>query len=114
MKALKVFESAFLLTLLWLCFAVCCFVAPLMALIYPFARKGRYVRNLAEAADRFLAAMFGFSGRWTLSVECAFSRSPYFQILHALLNIIVPEHCEKAAFKEGAYCRMRDKRLGTK
>lgn len=54
--------------------------------------------------------MLGFSGRVTLSTECIHA----MRWMKNILNEIENNHCEESAFTEGAYCRIKDKKLGIK
>lgn len=56
------------------------------------------------------AAMLGFSGRVTLSTECNHA----MHWMHDILNEIEPNHCEEAAYTEGAYCKLSDRTIGYK
>lgn len=97
----------------WILFSVGCILTPIMVLLYPFAKKHGYITNLVEAADRMVAALLGFSGHWELSVEYAIDPERYKR-MHDYLNSIAPDHCEKSAISEGAYCRISDRKMGTK
>jgi len=97
---------------LWVLFSLCCFIAPFVAIGFVFYPKHSYMRRFVKAADRTVAAVLGFSGRFMLSTEVAFA--PKWKWLHDVLNAIQHQHCEIEAFEEGAYCRLSDKGLGTK
>jgi len=99
-----------LVALLWVLFSLCCFAAPFLALFFRWYPKGSYPRRFVRAADKLIAAMLGFSGRFTLSAELA-DHSEY-QWLRDILNTVEPNHCELEAFSEGAYCRISDHQRG--
>lgn len=50
------------------------------------------------AADRFLAKLFGWSGRYTISAECGASRCWFCKAIRAVLGV---RHCIEAALDEG-------------
>lgn len=97
---------------LWILFSLCCFVAPLFAMFFWLYPQHSYMRRFVKAADRMIAALLGFSGRHTLSMELAYSAR--YQWLHDILNIVEANHCENEAFEEGAYCRISDHQRGDK
>jgi len=109
--ALKSRRALFLLCL-WLLFSACCLAAPVCALAFPWAGKGGYLRRLVRAGDKVVAALLGFSGRFTLSAELA--HSPRLRWIHAMLNDIQPDHCELEIFDEGIYCKLSDHDWGDK
>ena len=97
---------------LWVLFSLSCFVAPFVAIGFVFYPRHTYMRRFVKAADRMVAALLGFSGRFMLSTEVAFADQ--WKWLHDALNMIQQEHCEIEVFEEGAYCRIRDRELGIK
>lgn len=99
---------------LFVLFTIGCWMAPILTLFFRFATPNSYWRRFVYAADKMMAAMFGFSGRFTLSAECAYAERKTFKILHDMLNDIQPEHCEKAALHESMYCRISDHTFGDK
>lgn len=99
-----------LVVLLWMLFSCCCFAAPFLAMFFRWYPKGSYVRRFVRAADRLIAAMLGYSGRFTLSAELADHSS--HQWLRDILNLVEPNHCEIEAMEEGAYCRISDHQRG--
>lgn len=68
------------------------------------------MKHFIMSVDRMCAAMLGFSGRVTLSTECIHA----MRWMKNILNEIENNHCEESAFTEGAYCRIKDKKLGIK
>ncbi len=82
--------------------------------LVPLARKGGYVRNLAEAQDRVIAALAGRSGKWTVSVEVALHKDGFAGYFYRFLNWMVNRHCEKSVEAEHPYCRIADRRDGEK
>jgi hypothetical protein len=92
--------------------------APFYYLLYPFFKNGSHVRNVAEAQDRVLAAMyFGGTGRHTVSLEAAFYDRKSKQRLRAVklaLDRADKEHCTQAAINAQAYCRLKDHEPGDK
>ena len=97
---------------LWILFSICCFIAPFVGMFFWAYPKHSYMRRFVKAADRMIAALLGFSGRHTLSVEVAYARD--YQWLHDTLNAVEAGHCENEAFEEGAYCRISDHQRGDK
>jgi len=93
-------------------FTVGCLVSPILALVFPFFPKNSYLRRFVKAADRMMAAMLGYSGKFTLSVESA--TEPKLEWLHLMLNKIEDNHCEQEMLKEHAYCRIKQRDLGDK
>lgn len=102
----------FLVFVLWLGFSLCCLLTPFVAIFYPFFPKNHYLRRVVKSADRTMAALFGYSGKFTLSVECA--TEPKLIWLHDILNIIEKNHCENEVLKEHAYCSIINKKIGDK
>lgn len=109
-RAAKITRRALWVFLLWFIFSVGCLAAPFLALTIPFTKKLSYIQVFVRAADRLCAAMLGFSGRLLLSTEL--SHAPQFRWIHDALEEIDPQHCERSAYSEGAYCRLSDHKLG--
>ena len=99
-----------LVFVLWILFSLCCFAAPFAAIFFPLYRRRSYMRRFVKTADRMLAALLGFSGRVTLSVELA--SSDRYTWVRDILNMVEHKHCENEAFEEGAYCRIKDHEIG--
>lgn len=59
---------------------------------------GEYIDNVLMTGDRFLAALLGWSGKYTVSAECAAARCWFCCAIRAILGI---NHCAKAAQDEG-------------
>lgn len=59
---------------------------------------GEYIDNVAQTADRFLAALLGWSGKYTVSAECGASRCWICRAVRATLGM---KHCLEAARDEG-------------
>jgi hypothetical protein len=59
---------------------------------------GGYIDNVLMTGDRFLAALCGWSGQYTVSAECGASRCRFCKVIRCLLGV---EHCVKAALDEG-------------
>lgn len=59
---------------------------------------GGYIDNVLQTGDRFLAALLGWSGRYTVSAECGASRCGLCAAIRWLLGV---RHCVKAALDEG-------------
>ena len=57
--------------------------------------------NLAKSIDRKFAWLFGFSGKHTLSAECAVSECELCKLMCTLLSLIESDHCIKVAKREG-------------
>lgn len=98
--------------ILWIFFTIGCLVTPLLALFFSFVPKNHYLRRVVKAADRMMAAILGYSGKFTLSVECG--TEPNLMWLHDMLNVIQKNHCENEVFEEHAYCSIKHKKLGDK
>jgi hypothetical protein len=101
----------FVLTL-WILFAIGCFAAPFLVIVYPYFKKHGYTRNIVKAADRMCAALLGFTGRQMLSTELI--QGTRLIWMREELDEIQPRHCEESAYEEGAYCRLTDHQIGTK
>lgn len=95
-------------------FTIGCWLAPFFALslLVPSIRKKEYIMNFVKAADRMMAAMLGFSGRFMLSTECA--HAPCLLKLRNALDWLEENHCVESAIGEGAYCRLSDRKIGYK
>lgn len=59
---------------------------------------GEYIDNVLMTADRCLAAIFGWSGKYTISAECVASRCLICRVVRGLLG---SAHCTEAAENEG-------------
>lgn len=59
---------------------------------------GEYIDNILLTFDRFLAALFGWSGKYTVSAECGASRCAFCRVIRCLLGV---RHCVEAALDEG-------------
>ncbi len=73
-------------------------IAPVAAWFYGVSE---YAKNLLRAMDRLGAAVFGFSGRYTVSAECGASDCAVCRLLCRFLDLIQPGHCAGAAKREG-------------
>ena len=73
-------------------------IAPVAAWFYGVSE---YAKNLLRAMDRLGAAVFGFSGRYTISAECGRSKCKACRYVCAFLDLIQPGHCAGAAKREG-------------
>jgi len=109
MKRLR--RTAFVLTL-WLMFSIGCFCAPLFVIAYPYCKRNGYMQNFIKAADRMCASLLGFTGRHMLSTELIHENRLLW--MKNALDEIQHKHCEESAVEEGAYCRIKDRRLGDK
>ena len=98
--------------LLWVAFTAGCILAPFAVLVLPLVKRNRYAFGCLCAADRMCAALLGFSGRVTLSAEL--THSTRYTWLREALDHIIPNHCERSAYSEGAYCKLSDRTLGHK
>lgn len=58
----------------------------------------RYLDNVLLSSDRFLAALLGWSGKYTVSAECGASRCSFCNAIRWLLG---DKHCDDAALDEG-------------
>lgn len=52
-------------------FLIGCLSAPVIVMFYVPLKKIEYIRGVVLAADRMMAAQLGFSGKFTVSTECA-------------------------------------------
>lgn len=59
---------------------------------------GPYLDNVLLTFDRLLAALLGWSGKYTVSAECAVSRCRFCKAIRYLLGV---KHCTEAAKNEG-------------
>ena len=109
MKALRKFWFIFVL---WLMFSFGCFCVPFLAIVYPWFKHRGYMQNVVKAADRMCAALLGFSGRQMLSTELIYETRLMW--MRKELDNIEKNHCEESAYEEGAYCRLKDHKSGSK
>lgn len=58
---------------------------------------GEYIDNVLLTADRCLAALFGWSGKYTVSAECSASKCLLCRAIRSLLG---EKHCIEAAQSE--------------
>lgn len=98
--------------ILWVLFTLGCMLAPFMSIFYFFFPMNHYLRRVVKAADRMIAAILGYSGKFTASVESA--SEPRLEWLHYMLNEIQENHCENEVVSEHAYCSITHKKLGDK
>lgn len=101
-----------LIIVLWSAFTIGCLVAPFVAILFLVFKHNHYLGNFARAADRMDAAILGFSGRHMLSTELNYSE--HLKWMRNFLEIIEPNHCVESAYEEGAYCSLKDRKLGRK
>ena len=59
---------------------------------------GEYIDNVLMTADRCLAALLGWSGKYTVSSECSSSPCRVCKVVRWLLGT---KHCKDAAHNEG-------------
>lgn len=59
---------------------------------------GEYIDNVLMTGDRFLAAILGWSGKYTVSAECSSSKCRICRAVRWLLGV---KHCMDAAENEG-------------
>ena len=90
-----------LIVVLWLPFSLGCAVAIVTSLFAIVFEHNVYGKNVLRAMDKVLAAVFGFSGFYTLSAECGVSASAPWVQLRWLLDKIQKDHCIGAARNEG-------------
>ena len=57
-----------------------------------------YLNNVLAAFDRLVAALLGWSGRFTISAECGASRCTFCRWVRGLLGV---RHCVGTALGEG-------------
>jgi hypothetical protein len=113
-------KRGMIVVLLWALASIGCAIGGLLAwlyfILYALVAPGNHIRNVAEAQDRVLAAMyFGCTGKHTVSLEAAFYDRKHKQRLRAVrlaLDKADPAHCDTAAINEHAYCRLRDNEPG--
>lgn len=111
-KFVRMIQKIIFATILWFIFSAGCVVAPIMSIVLLFKWKDIYVRNFVLAADRMLASLLGFSGHCALSAELVYCAR--FKWMRNMLDSIDENHCEISAYTEGAYCRLSDRRIGSK
>lgn len=97
---------------LWILFTFGCLLAPILVIGFFLFPRNFYLKTVVLAADRMIAAILGYSGKFTASVESA--SEPKLKWLHDMLNVIEKDHCEKEVLKEHAYCSIKHKKLGDK
>jgi hypothetical protein len=98
--------------ILWVLFALGCVLAPVLAIFYALLPQNHYLRRVVKAADRLIAAILGYSGKFTASVESA--TEPRLEWLRYMLDEIEEDHCKKEAIAEHAYCSIIHRNLGDK
>lgn len=86
---------------LWLPFSVLSVVAIPVALWALSTGEWEYAKNILRAMDCTTAALFGRSGRYTVSAECGASDCAACRLLCRFLDLIQPGHCAGAATREG-------------
>lgn len=113
-KAVSIAMKMGIALILFIAFTIGCWLAPFFAfaLLVPAIRKHEYILNFVKAADRMLAALLGYSGRFMLSTECA--HAPCLLKLRNALDWLEENHCADSAYNEGAYCRISDHKIGHK
>jgi hypothetical protein len=85
--------------ILWFAFSTAVIVAIPVLLFGVLTGNERIWSPVGRAMDRVLAALLGYSGRYTTSAELAVSDR--HQWLRKLVDTLEPGHCEKEARKEG-------------
>jgi hypothetical protein len=109
---MRTLQKIIFILILWGIYSFGSIIAPIMAIFLIWYWNTRYMRNFILASDRLMAAMFGFSGRTTLSAELYFSKR--LQWMRKMLDYIEPNHCINSCFTEHVYCRLTDHNLGSK
>lgn len=97
---MSIFHRFAVVLILWLPFSLGGLVAIGASLIAILCDWYTYGKNLLRAMDKVLAALFGFSGYFTLSAECGVSTHPLAKLLSRTLDLIDPGHCVGAAKNE--------------
>lgn len=92
-------QACLFITLVWLPFSVACIASVPISLYGILFTQNDYARNVLRSMDKLLAALMGFTGRWTLSAELGAGSK--FQWLRRGLDSIQKDHCAKAARDEG-------------
>jgi hypothetical protein len=85
--------------ILWFVFSLAALVAIFVLLFGVLTNNERVWSPVGRAMDRVLAALLGYSGKYTTSAELAVSYRHKW--LGKLVDWIEPGHCEKEARKEG-------------
>ena len=62
---------------------------------------GEYVVNVLKEADRRVAALLGWNGKYTISAECWRDNCIFCKLVKASIERLWPGHCERAAKNEG-------------
>ena len=80
-----------------------CLAIPIGFLFTAFAviTLSPHIGEVITALDKFIAATLGWSGRYTVSAQCAVSTTLPARMLRSVLNAIMADHCENAAKSEG-------------
>ena len=98
---MKIAKFLAALLVLWLPFAVLSIVAIPVALWALATGEWVYAKNLLRAMDKVAAALFGWTGYYTVSAECGASSCVFCKVICAGLNLLDPGHCAGAAQREG-------------
>lgn len=99
---MKVAKFLVALLVLWLPFSVLSVVAIPVALWALATGEWDYAKNILRAMDCTAAALFGRSGRYTVSAECGARKGCVLcGLLCRFLDLIQKGHCEGAAKREG-------------
>ena len=85
--------------ILWFVFSVAGLIAIPVLLFGVLTSNERIWSPVGRAMDRVLAALLGYSGKYTTSAELAVSNR--HQWLRKLVDRLEKGHCEKEARKEG-------------
>ena len=92
-------RKGIILALVWLSFVVAALLAIPLSLLYLTERE--YGKNLMSTMSRVMAAVLGWTGKFTTSAQCGKSNCLLCKVACWLLNRIDPNHCADAAADEG-------------
>lgn len=94
-------KKAAIILVLWLPFSLGAIASVIVSLVAIIVENNTYGKDVLRAMDKTLAAVLGFSGRYTLSAECGIATVAPWTWLRRALDLIQPGHCEGAAKNEG-------------
>lgn len=90
-----------IILVLWLPFSIGALAAIFVSLAAILLEENAYGKDVLRAMDKLLAAVFGFSGFFTLSAECGVAKEAPWVQLRWILDKIQEGHCIGAAKNEG-------------
>lgn len=98
---MKFFLKKLLILLLLMLFFVPAVFMSFLTMFFCVFKITEQNNYILYALDKLIAATHGFSGKYTVSAECAVSTWWLYRVLRNVLNTIDEGHCEGAARHEG-------------